>query len=130
MTFELTPGQRNEAVILPTLLEQGEVKRPGRGRPRKRPKRIVGDKAYSSRAIRALARRRGIRITIPRRENETRTGPFDRAVYRCRNRVERFINRMKQFRRIATRYEKRAVNYRAMWLIAASLLWLKFANTP
>lgn len=124
MTFELTPGQRNEAVVFPALMAQGAVKHPGRGRPRQRPKRIVGDKAYSSRAIRQSMRQRGIRITIPRRENETRTGPFDRTVYRLRNRVERFINRMKQFRRIATRYEKRAANYRAMWLIAATLLWL------
>ena len=51
-------------------------------------------------------------------------GPFDRAVYRTRNRVERLINRLKQFRRLATRYEKRAENYLAMWIIAATLLWL------
>ena len=49
---------------------------------------------------------------------------FDKAIYRLRNRVERLINRLKQFRRLATRYEKRAENYRAMWLIAATLLWL------
>ena len=40
------------------------------------------------------------------------------------------INRLKQFRRLATRYEKRAENYRAMWIIAAILLWLWFGNTP
>lgn len=51
-------------------------------------------------------------------------GPFNRAVYRTRNRIERLINRCKQFRRLAIRYEKRAVNYRAMWLIAVCLLWL------
>jgi transposase len=65
-----------------------------------------------------------MRITIPRKSNEQRTGPFDRAIYRLRNRVERLINRLKQFRRLATRYEKRAENYRTMWLIAATLLWL------
>lgn len=52
------------------------------------------------------------------------SGPFDRAVYRERNRVERLINRLKQFRRVATRYEKRAVNYLAMVTIAAIRLWL------
>jgi transposase len=49
---------------------------------------------------------------------------FDREAYRERNRVERLINRLKQFRRIATRYEKRAVNYAAMLTIGMSLLWL------
>ena len=102
----------------------GAVKRVGRGRPKLRPKRVVGDKGYSSRTIRQSTRRRGIRITIPRKENECRSGPFDRAIYRLRNRVERLINRLKQFRRLATRYEKRAENYKAMWLIAATLLWL------
>jgi transposase len=53
-----------------------------------------------------------------------RTGPFDRAIYRTRNLVERLINRLKQFRRLATRYEKRGENYRAMWIVASALLWL------
>jgi transposase len=48
----------------------------------------------------------------------------NRAIYRLRERVERLINRLKQNRRLATRYEKCAANYRAMWLIAATLLWL------
>ena len=46
--------------------------------------------------------------TIPRKSNERRNGPFNRALYRMRNLVERAINRLKQFRRIATRYEKKA----------------------
>jgi transposase len=85
---------------------------------------VVGDKGYSSKAIRMYCRRRGIRITIARRRDECRTGPFDRAIYRTRNLVERLINRLKQFRRLSTRYEKHGENYRAMWVIAASLLWL------
>ncbi len=60
-----------------------------------------------------------MRSTIPRKRNECRRGPFDRAVDRERNRVERLINRLKQFRRVATRYEKRAVNYLAMVTLAA-----------
>ena len=124
MTIVLTPGERHEATAFEALMEQGAVKRPGRGRPRRHPKRLVGDKGYSSRKIRAYLRRRGIRITIPHKANECRTGPFDRAIYRQRNRIERLINRFKQFRRLATRYEKRAENYRCMWVIAAILLWL------
>jgi transposase len=124
MTFIVTAGERHEAVVFEPLMEQGAVKRRGRGRPRLRPKRVVGDKGYSNNKIRRYLRRRGIRITIPRKRNERHRGPFDRAIYRQRNRVERLINRLKQFRRVATRYEKRAVNYCAMLTIAAILLWL------
>lgn len=124
LTLILTPGQRHEATIFEGLMEQGALKRGGRGRPKRRPQRIVGDKGYSSQRIRRYARRHGVRITIPRKENECRRGPFNRALYRQRNRVERLVNRCKQFRRLATRYEKRAENYRALWVIAATLLWL------
>jgi transposase len=124
MTLVLTPGQRHEAVVFEQLLETGAVKRGGPGRPKHRPRRIIGDKGYSSRRIRHYARQHGIRMTIPRKRNESRTGPFNRALYRLRNRIERLINRCKQFRRLATRYEKRAANYKAMWLIAATILWL------
>jgi len=112
-----------------TLMEQGTLKRRGRGRPRLQPRRPAGDKGYSARRIRAYSRRRGIGVTIPRRSDEHRQGPFDKAMYRQRNRVERLIGRMKQYRRLATRYEKRAANYRAMWVIAATVLWLQFADT-
>ena len=124
MTLVLTPGQQHERTVLIPLLEQGSVKRQGRGRPRLRPRRVVGDKGYSRRAIRRYCRRRGIRYTIPRRRTERRTGPFDRALYRTRNQVERLINRCKQWRRLATRYDKRAGNYRAFWLLAATIAWL------
>ena len=124
MTFVLTPGQCHEAPVLPRLLEQGQVKRTKCGRPRVRPHRLVGDKGYSSRANRALLRRRGVRITIPHKRNECRSGPFNREAYRARNRIERMFNRLKQWRRIATRYEKRAENYRAMLTLVATLLWL------
>jgi transposase len=130
MTLVLTPGQQHEATVFEPLMAQGAVKRTGRGRPKRRPRRVAGDKAYSSGKIRQCLRRHGIRITIPRKQNEQRTGPFDRALYRLRARVECLINRLKQNRRLATRYDKCAANYRAMWVIAATLLWLEFANTP
>ena len=85
---------------------------------------VCGDKGYSSGKIRAYLRRRGIGYTIPRKSNERRNGPFNRALYQMRNLVERAINRLKQFRRIATRYEKKAENYLAMLHIASILLWL------
>ncbi len=104
-------------------MEAGPVKRAGRGRPRIRPHRVAGDKGYSSRKIRRYLRRRGIGAVIPRRKRERRTR-FDRIAYRQRNRVERLVNRLKGFRRIATRYEKRAVHYLGMLTIAAIALWL------
>jgi transposase len=61
---------------------------------------------------------------IPRKSNERRASRCDRAAYRERNRVERLINRLKQFRRVATRYEKLAASYLAMVTIAAVLMWL------
>ncbi|GHO77833.1 hypothetical protein KSD_56040 [Ktedonobacter sp. SOSP1-85] len=66
----------------------------------------------------------GIGYTIARSCDETRTWPFNRALYKERNVVERTINRLKQFRRVATRYEKRAVNFLAMVTLACILLWL------
>ncbi len=130
MTFVLTAGQRREVVVFERLMKQGAIKRAGRGRPKVRPHRISGDKSYSSGEIRRCLRCRGIRITIPRRTNECRNGPFDRAIYRMRNRVKQLINRLKQFRQVATRYEKRAENHRAMLTIAGIVLWLWCANSP
>jgi len=123
VSLVLTPGQQHEATVFEQLMTDGVVKRPGGGRPRVRPKRVCGDKGYSSRKIRSYLQRRGIRYTIPRKRNERRTGPFDKALYRLRNRVERVINRLKQFRRIATRYEKKGENYLAMLHIGSILLW-------
>ena len=120
----LTPGQSHEATQAEQLLAQGQVKATHLGRPRRRPKRIVADKGYGSRNFRQFLRRRGIRSTLPRKSNERRRGKFDKSIYRQRNIVERFFNRLKQCRRIATRYEKRAVNYLAMITIACILMWL------
>ena len=65
-----------------------------------------------------------MRITIPRKANEGRRGPFNKQLYKLRVKVEQLINRRKQFRRIATRYEKRAANYLGMVTIGAILLYL------
>jgi Transposase DDE domain len=124
MTRILTPGRRHEARVFDQLMAQGAVKRSGPGRPKQRPPRMVGDTGYSRRQIRHYARRHGMRVIIPHQRHKCRTGPFDRTLYRLRHRVERLINRGQQFRRLATRDEKRADNDRAMWLMAAILLWL------
>jgi len=120
----LTGGERHEQIALEAVLDGGAIRRPGRGRPRLRPRRVAGDKGYSSPTARRRLRRRGIRPVIPTKSNEPRQPDFDRVAYRRRNLIERLINRLKQARRIATRYEKRAANYLAMIQIAMILLWL------
>jgi transposase len=124
MTFLLTPGQRHEAAVFVPLRQQGAVKRHGPGRPKRRPTRLVGDKGESRRAIRQYVRQHGIRLTMPRKRWESRTGLFDRTLYRFRNAVARLINRLKQCRRMATREEKRAENDHARLLMAAIVRWL------
>jgi transposase len=124
MVLLATAGQRHEAPMLRRLMESGAVKRPGRGRPRIRPQVVVGDKGYSFASLRRYLRARGIRAVIPAKSDQRRQPGFDRTVYRQRNRVERTVGRLKQFRRVATRYEKREANYLAMVKIAAVvLLW-------
>lgn len=111
------------------------VARPGGtpGRPRKRPAHLLADKGYSFGICRRLLRRRGISHAIPERKDrkQRRVGKlgrrpgFDREAYRRRNVVERCVNnKLKQWRSVATRYEKRAVNYRAMVIIASLMMWL------
>jgi transposase len=126
MTYVLTPGERHDTVAFEELMEGGAVKRVGRGGPKRNPRRLVGDRSYASRRIRRYLRRKGIRYTIPHKQNEVHgsKASFDREVYKLRNIVERLFNRLKQFRRIATRYEKRAENYKAMLVLASILLWL------
>jgi len=70
-TRVLPPGQRHEAIAFEALMAGGAVKRGGCGRPKRRPRRLVGDKAYSSGKIRQYLRRHGIRITIPRKQKST-----------------------------------------------------------
>jgi transposase len=89
-----------------------------------RPDRVAGDKGYSSATTRRYLKERRIGAVIPTKSNEVPNPAFDRAAYRERNVVERLINRLKQFRRVATRYEKRAANYQAMLILAAIVLWL------
>ena len=118
------------------MLEQVCVPRTGAGRPRTRPDHVLADKAYTSRKNRRYLRRRGIRHTIPERLDQQRhrknrgsrggrpTG-FDNERYKKRNTVERTINRLKGFRAVATRYEKRAYIYLGTVTLAALVIWLR-----
>ena len=124
LSVVLSAGQRHSSTQLEELLDAVRVPRPEHspGRPRKRPGHLLADRGYSFESSRRVLRRRSISHTIPEREDhkERRAGRpgrragFDREAYRRRNVVERCVNRLKQWRAIATRYEKRALNYRAM----------------
>lgn len=124
LALVLTAGERHETQAFEELMACGRVALGQPGRTRHRPKRIVGDRGYNAEWIRRWCRQRGIRYTIPRYRRTRRRGPFDHALYRTRNRVERLIGRLKQWRRVATRYEKRAATYLAMVTLAAVLLWI------
>ena len=105
-------------------LDAGAVRQAGRGRPKLRPESVVADKGYSSNRIRNCLKSKAIKPVIPLRTDQGRDDSFDREAYRERNLVERLINRIKQWRRIATRYEKRVVNYSGMLSLAVVVLWL------
>ena len=96
---------------------------------------MIADKGYSSRAIRCHLRRGHIPATIPERRdqqaNRLRRGraggrppAFDPVAYKRRNVVERCFNRLKQFRAIATRFDKTATSYRGIIDLATLLIWL------
>ena len=90
---------------------------------------FIGDKGYDSDAIRNDLAERGIEPVIPPRSNRKTPIDYDRQAYRRRNLIERCVNRLKQFRRIATRYEKTARAFLSMLCIAAAKLWIKIVNT-
>jgi transposase len=143
MSVLLTPGQSGDNPQLLALLDQIAVGRDGPGRPRKRPDRVLADKAYSHPSTRAALRARGIKFTSRERRDQIahrqrkgsrggRPPAFDAEHYADRNVVERCFNRLKQFRDLATRYAKRAAYYRAEITIAAIVLWLRtdLQDTP
>ena len=99
------------------------VPQPGRP-PRRRPKRAAGDMAYNNQRIRGWLRARRMGAVIPRPKNQRRRR-FDKARYKGRNVVERLIGWLKERRRLATRFEKLAVNFLAMIKIAMTLWFLK-----
>ncbi len=138
LAFVLTPGNTHDSKALEPALDAICVPS-RRGRPRKRPDSLVADRGYSYQRCRDALRKRGISHVIPERSDQRkrrlcrpgRRPKFDRTLYRERNRVERAISRLKQFRRIATRYEKRAWNYHAFVLIGAIVVWIRhLSDTP
>ena len=89
------------------------------------PRMVIADTSYDSDANRAYCLKKGITVVIPNRPNRMEPIPLDEEYYRDRNKVERFFGRMKQYRRLATRYDKTVVSFLAFWHIAAALDWLR-----
>ncbi len=111
--LELTPGQAGDAPVAATLLEDlvpGAI--------------LIADRAYDTNAIRDLAAERGAWANIPPRLTRTGSFAFSTWVYRQRNLVERFFNQVKQFRGLATRYDRNPENYLAALKLAAVRIWL------
>lgn len=112
----LTAGQRHESTEALSLLDATLE--------RMWPDAVAGDKAYSTLDIRTWLLAHEIEMVIPYRDNESGPKEYDRDAYRERPIIERTINRLKRYRRIATRYEKLAATYLAMVTIACILEWL------
>jgi transposase len=126
----VTAGQVHDSQQLEPVLRKVHV-RQKRGRPKSRPKRLAGDKGYSSGGIRGYLKERGIEAIIPHKDNEqARHDPevkFDKDSYKGRSIVEQTIGWMKECRRIVTRFEKLAINFLAMVKLAMIKRTLKLA---
>jgi len=108
----LTGGEAHDCPIAERLIDRVEPA-----------ERMLGDKAYDSNELRDELDRRGTKPVIPNRSNRKRRFSFSKRLYKLRWRIESAFNRLKDFRRIATRYDKRARNYLASVCLAAALVW-------
>ena len=112
MRFVLTAGQAGDAPQADILLD---------GAPAEI---VIADTAYDADHIRNAVAQKGAEAVIPNNPSRARKYPLDAHLYAQRHLIECCFSRLKQFRRVATRYEKRAANYVAMLTIGMSLLWL------
>jgi transposase len=108
----LTPGQRGDITQAPALLA-GLT-----------PRRVLADKAYDANALREIIASLNAEAVIPCNPTRKVQIPYDFEAYKARNLIERCFNKLKHFRRIATRYDRIARNFLSFVLIAAALLWM------
>lgn len=109
----LTPGQRGDAPLAPALLDGLS------------PRRVLADKAYDSNALRDLIAGIGAEAVIPCNPTRKQPIPYDFEAYKVRSTVERCFNKLKHFRRIATRFDRRASHFLGFLQLAAALLWMR-----
>lgn len=113
VAFALTPGNVADITIAVPLLD-GIA----------RPKRLIADKAYDADSLRNWLKNRRIKAVIPSNATRNRPYPLDRVTYRRRNVIERMFGKLKNWRRIATRYDRLATNYlAALALVSIVIAW-------
>ena len=115
----ITPGQAHDVTAYPALMEEVDDD----------PEQMLGDKGFDSDAVRHDIERRGGEAMIPTRATRKVQHLVDKAIYALRNRIERFFNRVKNSRRVATRYDKLVESFAAFVLLATIRLWIRFVHT-
>jgi putative transposase len=108
-----TPGQRNDIALAHALVDGIEADA------------ILADKGYDADHLVARIAEVGMEVIIPPKRNRKVQRPYDAELYKERNRIERFFNKLKQFRRVATRYDKLLANFMGFVKLAAIAIWLK-----
>ncbi len=108
LDFEVTEGQAHDVTQAPALIERTEADA------------YLGDKAYDSNDIRARIEAKGATAVIPNKRNRIQPAVFDADLYKARSGIELTFNRLKQWRRFATRFEKTKRNYSALVAIACA----------
>lgn len=142
LSVVVTGGQRNDQAMLAGVLDEIVVPRLGGGPARTRPDALIADRAYSSGSARRMLRGRRITAVIPQKRDEIaarqrrgsaggRPPAFDEIRYKQRNLVERSFALLKQWRGLATRYDKLAIVYRAAVVLSACITWTRhIGDTP
>jgi transposase len=114
----ITPGQAHDVTAFPALMQEIE----------RDPEQMLGDRGYDSEAVRNEIEERGGEAAIPSTANRKVQHVVDKALYALRNRIERFFNRAKNSRRVATRYDKLMESFAAFVLLACIRIWIKFVH--
>ncbi len=113
LRLRLTAGQRNDITMAPAMLEGVQARA------------LIADKGYDSNALRRSLAEKRIEAVIPSNRTRKVLLPYDKAAYKTRNRIERCFNKLKHFRRIATRFDRRDCYFMAFLCLACSLLWMR-----
>lgn len=86
---------------------------------------VIADKAYDSNAIRATVKAARMKAVIPSNRSRKKIIRHNKVLYRERNRIERCFNKLKHFRRLATRYDRRACHFLAFLCLAGAIIWMR-----